>query len=548
MNPLSQLIQHLDHHFSLDELRELTLTLDVEWENLSGDTRTVKSRELVELLNRNGRLPELIQLAQNHRPHLNWRDLPQFEQRISRYGVPMEKPPRAAHFTNREDDLAQLLADLQPGQVATLCGPGGIGKTALAAEAIWTLAPGTTPPQQFPDGILFHSFYGRPQIDLVLEKIVVAYGDEPKPNPLAAAQRVLGGRQALLLLDGAEEADNLPQLLQVRGGCGVLVTSRSRRDAAASRQDVAPLSIPHAVALLQKRGGKWAAEEAAATAICEQVGGWPLAVRLAGRYLQEAEETAAEYAAWLATTLLAALSLGTHQAENGEVLLERSVTQVDETARRLLGLVGQLALQPVAAAGLAAAVALPVSQLKQGWRQLLGYGLLQKRGDGYEATHPLIHTYASRRLEPAAEDFARLVAYYHELAQTESQKGLPGYRRLDGERAHIMRLLSGCVRREDWRQAIRLAWAVNDHLFIQGFVTELINASQFGLIASQKQGSQRGEESFLSWLGLAYRALGQVEKAICCLEEALAIFVAIKSPYAEMAQRQLDELKGKANA
>ena len=278
------------------------------------------------------------------------------------------------------------------------------------------------------------------------------------------------------------------------------------------------------------------------------MGGWPLAVRLAGRYLQEAEETAAEYAAWLATTLLAALSLGTHQAENGEVLLERSVTQVDETARRLLGLVGQLALQPVAAAGLAAAVALPVSQLKQGWRQLLGYGLLQKRGDGYEATHPLIHTYASRRLEPAAEDFARLVAYYHELAQTESQKGLPGYRRLDGERAHIMRLLSGCVRREDWRQAIRLAWAVNDHLFIQGFVTELINASQFGLIASQKQGSQRGEESFLSWLGLAYRALGQVEKAICCLEEALAIFVAIKSPYAEMAQRQLDELKGKANA
>ena len=28
-------------------------------------------------------------------------------------------------------------------------------------------------------GILFHSFYGQPQIDLVLEKIVVAYGDEP---------------------------------------------------------------------------------------------------------------------------------------------------------------------------------------------------------------------------------------------------------------------------------------------------------------------------------------------------------------------------------
>ena len=49
---------------------------------------------------------------------------------------PLQRPPRAAHFTNRERELEQLLAALQPGRVVTLCGPGGIGKTALAAEAI----------------------------------------------------------------------------------------------------------------------------------------------------------------------------------------------------------------------------------------------------------------------------------------------------------------------------------------------------------------------------------------------------------------------------
>ena len=39
--------------------------------------------------------------------------------------VPWQRPPRAVHFTNREQELAQLLADLRPGRVVTLCGPGG---------------------------------------------------------------------------------------------------------------------------------------------------------------------------------------------------------------------------------------------------------------------------------------------------------------------------------------------------------------------------------------------------------------------------------------
>jgi flagellar biosynthesis GTPase FlhF len=54
---------------------------------------------------------------------------------------PLQRPPRAEHFTGREKELAQLRQDLQPGRVVTLCGPGGIGKTALATEAIWKLAP-----------------------------------------------------------------------------------------------------------------------------------------------------------------------------------------------------------------------------------------------------------------------------------------------------------------------------------------------------------------------------------------------------------------------
>ena len=68
--------------------------------------------------------------------------------------IPLQRPRPAEHFTNREKELAQLLQNLQPGRVVTLCGPGGIGKSALAAEAIWQLTKESQPPQCFPDGVI----------------------------------------------------------------------------------------------------------------------------------------------------------------------------------------------------------------------------------------------------------------------------------------------------------------------------------------------------------------------------------------------------------
>ena len=86
----------------------------------------------------------------------------------------------------------------------TLCGPGGIGKTSLAAEALWELTGGTNPPRDFPDGVLFHSFYNQPQADLAFEHIARSFGEEPRPTAALAAQRAVAGKIALLLLDGAE--------------------------------------------------------------------------------------------------------------------------------------------------------------------------------------------------------------------------------------------------------------------------------------------------------------------------------------------------------
>jgi hypothetical protein len=63
-----------------------------------------------------------------------------------------------------------------------------MGKTALVAKAIWHLAPGNAPPERFPDGIVFHTFYHKPQAALALEAIARAYDMDPRSSPLEAAR------------------------------------------------------------------------------------------------------------------------------------------------------------------------------------------------------------------------------------------------------------------------------------------------------------------------------------------------------------------------
>jgi hypothetical protein len=152
-------------------------------------------------------------------------------------GPPLQRPARADYFTGREGVLARLLEALRPGAVVTLCGPGGIGKSALAAEAVWALAPGDEAPARFPDGILFHSFYGQPDSALAFEHIATSFGADPKPSPASAALQVLAGKRALLILDGARASlrTTTSRLRRPRGrGLGAFLLSTSGRFLVAS--------------------------------------------------------------------------------------------------------------------------------------------------------------------------------------------------------------------------------------------------------------------------------------------------------------------------
>lgn len=69
---LKQLLKKLDAHFSDEEIRTLCFELNVDYDNLPGRAKKYKVRELLELLKRQMRVPELVKACSTIRPNIIW--------------------------------------------------------------------------------------------------------------------------------------------------------------------------------------------------------------------------------------------------------------------------------------------------------------------------------------------------------------------------------------------------------------------------------------------------------------------------------------------
>jgi tetratricopeptide (TPR) repeat protein len=449
--------------------------------------------------------------------------------------LPFQRPPKVPHFTGREAELSALLRDLQPGRAVTICGPGGMGKTALAAEAIWQLAPGSDPPQRFPDGIIFHTFYHRPRAALALEDFARAYDEDPRQSPLDAAKKALAGRRALIVLDGAEACDDLQTVLSITGSSGVLITTRHHGDAPEDFRDLPPLPEDKAIELLQAWGKEMASDEGICRSICALLGRLPLAIFLAGRYLSHRRQLAGDYLAWLEKTPLEALDLGKRQHESIPLLMDHSLKQVSDQARSCLGLAGVLAMKPFEPEVIAAALQISSLQANIRLGELVDYGLLIRPDIYYQITHALAHTYARERLVVPKDALARLAGHYDSFSREQVKLGLAGYARLDAHRDHILAVQSACNKAGLWEEARSLTLALEDYLDLQGHWQEGVALLQAGLEAARSDGARYDQASFLNLLGLAFADHGDYDRATEHHDQALEIFRKIKNRLGEGA-------------
>ena len=435
-------------------------------------------------------------------------------------GIPLQRPKQAEYLVGREELLAEVLALLQPGKVVTLCGPGGIGKTALASRIVWELSPEGNPPTLFPDGLIFYSFYNHKEVGLAFEYLVHSYSDDAQDTSPEAVWPLLTNKQALIILDGAEEADDLPAVLRCCGGCGVLITSRKRSDAPGKLLKVKRLDELPAVEAFRLYSGT-TADKATVQAICERLGGWPLALRIAGQYLRNTGESATDYLRFLAKVPFQRLGRGEHQDENAALLLRRSMDQVSEDARLTLRIAGALAFAPIAREPVAAVLDGDERHARKALNELVLYELLERKGQRWQVSHALIQTFA-RSEQPLNRDrLERLAVYYMDFCTTQSAAGLPGYALLDEERVHCLRLIESCLDKELWQEVKGLVEAIDIYLERQGHWTEELTAVEMRLTAARKAGNRRDEALCLNNLGYTCWKRGEPDKALAWYKQCL---------------------------
>jgi class 3 adenylate cyclase len=164
-------------------------------------------------------------------------------------------PVPASSFVGRSSELDELGAFLDGGvRLLTLTGPGGVGKTRLALQAVADAV------EAFPDGVWWVPLASVRDPDLVLSSVALALGvPEQRDRGLKESLvDVLSAGRSILLLDNLEHllpgAAAKVATLRDAGGSTVVVTSRERLQLEGEHvYPVAPLVAREAAELFSAR-------------------------------------------------------------------------------------------------------------------------------------------------------------------------------------------------------------------------------------------------------------------------------------------------------
>ncbi|MCX4809694.1 regulator [Streptomyces sp. NBC_01239] len=198
-------------------------------------------------------------------------------------------PLEPDRFVGRSAELTGLTRALDASRLVTVTGPGGVGKSRLAAHAATRSAP--------PDGVWRVELAPVRDPELVDFAVVEALRltDHTARLPREALLGHLAERQLLLVLDGFEHlvevcAELVAELLGRVPGLRVLAVGRRPLELAGERiVAVAPLGEDEALELFADRAaqqGVILGDEPGVRELCRRLDGIPLAVELAAGRLR----------------------------------------------------------------------------------------------------------------------------------------------------------------------------------------------------------------------------------------------------------------------
>lgn len=201
-----------------------------------------------------------------------------------RRGVPASRSP----LLGRDQARTELVELLEQWRAVTLAGPGGVGKTMLAAAVGRSVRP------RFPGGVIFADLTEAQDAGEVEATVATAVGVQlvgEQDDLLAAAAAQLQGAPTLLLVDNCEHvlpagAAIIDRLLDEVDPLTVLATSRRPLGIGGERVlALEPLDIDAAVALFIERaagrGGLVIETDDHVRQLCDHLDRLPLAIEIA---------------------------------------------------------------------------------------------------------------------------------------------------------------------------------------------------------------------------------------------------------------------------
>ncbi|WP_410615662.1 BTAD domain-containing putative transcriptional regulator [Amycolatopsis sp. lyj-109] len=457
-------------------------------------------------------------------------------------------PTRLTTFVGRDDEL-KLLAELLGGaRLVTLTGPGGAGKTRLATEAasrhpvhqrgrVWFAAlAGVRDPDDLPGALL-----GALEVREIRTETEI---NRRQPEPVEQAVEVLGGDEALLVLDNCEHvidaaARLADELLHRAPRLRILATSREPLAITGEALcPLGPLPVPAERAApaeaAELDSTRLFLDRAAAVRpdfvldestvdhvgeICRRLDGMPLALELAAARLRSM--TVAQIAGRLGdrfrlltsgsrTALPRQRTLRAVVEWSWELLAEPELV----LARRLAVFAGGAELAPIEA--VCADRSLPAADVPYVLGSLVEKSIVDTVDAGGEPRYRMLETlrvYATERLVESGEhDRTRraMARYYAELAQRleptlRTADQLQAIDRYEAESANMIAALRGAIEMSDVDNAVAL---------LDGMFWYLTILGQGGRIGSLIRETLEFGDRLPLQVSAAYRALCYLMDAV----------------------------------
>jgi tetratricopeptide (TPR) repeat protein len=452
--------------------------------------------------------------------------------------VTIPRPPVVGFVARRDtegrDILERLREELAPGknQLVVLSGPGGVGKTTLAAEAARALLP------EFANRIVWMSASGREDFALstLFDEIVTQLG-RADLRPLALAQKeeqvraLIAAPATLIVLDNFEtikpaEQTRCVEFLSNRANCPALITTRQKINPARN--------IPIAV-MSPKEADDYLGR------LIEQANDPDAFAGLDHERIMKASERNPLVLQWVvaqidlaqeAETVLNELSQGTGDAARRVFDRSFELQQVGEDGRAAL-LALSLFVPDASRPALAEVAGFgdDVGRLNEAVKNLASLWLLKTAPGGHRLTvegltRELTRAHLSRD-NRAAEFSQRFIVYFVRYARAHAQPTPEDYEAMEAERDNLLGASDVAFGLRDCNSVYAIAYIlatpVDGMLSVHGYWDEVINRNKQALKAARSSAVESEIAAFAHNAAVMHQFRGEWEEARKLYNESLGI-------------------------